>query len=98
MAPFGVTPAHAAEPKTPKNIIYMIGDGMGYNHVARLTLDKWWNGEKPAGDKKLDDGSSADSPWLIAILSILGVAGLLAVIAQAAPSLVDSLRGQFAKF
>lgn len=66
--------------------------------VARLTLDKWWNGEQPADDKKPADGSSADSPWLIAILSILGVAGLLAVIAQAAPSLVDNLRTQLPKF
>lgn len=31
-------PAQAAETDAPKNIIYMIGDGMGYNHVAATNL------------------------------------------------------------
>lgn len=33
-----VTPAFAAESHGPKNIIYMIGDGMGYGHVAYNNL------------------------------------------------------------
>ncbi|WP_257160171.1 alkaline phosphatase [Corynebacterium cystitidis] len=33
-----VLPAHADEKSGPKNIIYMIGDGMGYNHVAAVNL------------------------------------------------------------
>lgn len=32
-----LTPAHAAT-AGPKNIIYMIGDGMGYNHIAAANL------------------------------------------------------------
>ena len=34
----GVAPATAQESTGPKNIIYMIGDGMGYGHVAYNNL------------------------------------------------------------
>ncbi len=33
-----VAPASAAESTGPKNIIYMIGDGMGYGHIASTNL------------------------------------------------------------
>ena len=33
-----VAPASAQESAGPKNIIYMIGDDMGYNHVAYNNL------------------------------------------------------------
>lgn len=36
------TPAHAQD-STPKNIIYMIGDGMGYNHLVAANL--WQTGQ-----------------------------------------------------
>ncbi|MDN6489234.1 MAG: hypothetical protein L0K41_02280, partial [Yaniella sp.] len=35
-----VAPAHADQtnPEAPKNVIVMIGDGMGYNHVVNTNL------------------------------------------------------------
>ncbi|MDY3127022.1 MAG: alkaline phosphatase [Corynebacterium sp.] len=32
------TPAHAQTAGAPKNIIYMIGDGMGYNHISSTNI------------------------------------------------------------
>ena len=55
------TPAHAAEPKAPKNIIYMVGDGMGYNHVAAANL--WQTGQSKwmlNGENSINSISNVD--------------------------------------
>ncbi len=55
------TPADAAEPKAPKNIIYMVGDGMGYNHVAAANL--WQTGQSKwmlNGENSINSISNVD--------------------------------------
>lgn len=62
-----VAPASAQESAGPKNIIYMIGDGMGYNHIAYNNLfesgqSKYLvDGEFGSDDIKESDGNSVQS-------------------------------------
>ncbi|WP_304410817.1 alkaline phosphatase [Corynebacterium stationis] len=62
-----VAPVSAQESNGPKNIIYMIGDGMGYNHVAYNNLyesgqSKYLvDGEFGSEDIKEQEGNSVQS-------------------------------------
>ena len=62
-----VAPASAQESAGPKNIIYMIGDGMGYNHIAYNNLfesgqSKYLvDGEFGSEDIKESEGNSVQS-------------------------------------
>lgn len=57
-----ITPAYAQESTGPKNIIYMIGDGMGYGHIAYNNIfetgQSRWTVDGEFGDVKELPGQS----------------------------------------
>ncbi|MBO2990271.1 alkaline phosphatase [Leucobacter tardus] len=61
----GSAPAVAAETETsPKNVIVLIGDGMGYNHIdflnAQTTGETHWQVERGGDDKVIPSGQNTD--------------------------------------